>query len=128
MKLLDTTFLIDLLKGKPETKDIFSSKDDLLTTPINMYEIITGSFLSGVPPAKLLKVYELFESIYILPLDDSGVIKSAEICADLTKKGQAIGDCDCLTAGIAMSKGVHVIVTRNQKHFRRIKNIQVEEY
>ena len=39
MKVLDTTFLVDLVNGKKETKKI-STSPNLLTTQINMYEIM----------------------------------------------------------------------------------------
>jgi len=128
MKVLDTTFLIDLLRGDKNTLKIANSKDILLTTQINMYDVVRGLFLQSVSPSKMMRALELFENIRVLPLDDSAVIKSAEISARLAKKGQIISDCDCLTAGIALSNGVRKIVTRNIKHFRRIKDVDVEKY
>lgn len=128
MKVLDSTFLIDVLRGRPETKKIFESNVPLLTTQINMYEVITGLFFKNSSSSKLLQVQELFQDIRVLLLDDTGIIKSAEICADLMKRGEIIEDCDCLTAGIALSKGVTTIVTKNVDHFKRIKGIKVETY
>ena len=128
MKLLDTTFLIDILKGKPETTAILHGQDPLLTTQINMYEIITGLFFKNLPPSKILQVRELFEDVRVLPLDERAIVKAAEICAELMKKGEMIEDCDCLIAGIALSNGVSAIVTKNIKHFERIKGIKVERY
>jgi len=128
VKVLDSTFLIDLLRGKKEVLKIVDSKEPLLTTQINMYEVIRGFFLRRVPPSKFIEINELFENIRVLPLDDSAIIKSAQISSDLIKKGFTISDCDCMTAGIALSKGIHKIVTRNVKHFKRIKDIKVELY
>jgi len=130
MKVLDTTFLIDLIRGKPETKEYLMSVSPTIffTTQINIYEVAVGMFMRKMSPSKFLQVQELFENIRVLSLDDKGIIKSAEICADLLKRGQVIEDGDCLTAGIALSKGVAAIVTRNTEHFRRIKGIKVETY
>ena len=128
MKLLDTTFLIDVLKGRPETTTILHGNDLLLTTQINMYEVITGLFFKNSSPAKILQARELFEDIRVLSLDEWGVVKAAEICAELMKKGEIIEDCDCLIAGIALSNGVSTIVTRNVKHFERIAGVKVENY
>ncbi len=44
------------------------------------------------------------------------------------RQGAILEDCDCLTAGISLSKGVKTIVTRNEKHFKRMKGISVETY
>lgn len=128
MKVLDNTFLIDLLRGKEETISIINSKEDLLTTQINMYEVIRGLFLKKISSSKLIAVFELFENIKVLPLDDNGVIKSAEISANLIKDGKMIADCDCLTAGILLSRRISTIITKNVKHFKRIKGIRVESY
>lgn len=128
MKVLDTTFLIDLLRGKMETLKIASSKEPLLTTQINMYEVIRGLFLKKITSQKFLDVIEVFENIKVLSLDDNAVMKSAEISSGLIKKGMYVSDCDCLTAGIALSKSVHTIVTKNAKHFERMEGVKVETY
>ena len=128
MKVLDTAFLIDILRGKEETSKILKSQEHLLTTQINMYEVIRGLFLRNLSQEKYIEIKELFENIRLLSLDDNSIIKSAEISSELLKQGQVIGDCDCLTAGIALSNGITTIVTRDAEHFKRIKGIKVETY
>jgi tRNA(fMet)-specific endonuclease VapC len=128
MKVLDTTFLIDFMRGSEKTLKIAKSKEILLTTQINMYEVIRGLFLQNISSSKIMEVLEFFENIRVLPLDDAAIIKSAEISAELIKKGKIISDCDCMTAGISQSKGINTIVTNNIKHFQRIKGIKTEKY
>ena len=128
MKVLDTTFLVDLLRGKTEAIKIVKTKKPLLTTQMNMYEVIRGLFLKNVTSSKFIQVIEMFEDIRVLPLDDNSIIKSAEISSELVKDGIIISDCDCMTAGIALSKGINKIVTKNTEHFKRIKGIKVEGY
>ena len=128
MKLLDSTFLIDLLNGKKETLGIAESNERLLTTQVNMFEVIRGIFLQGHSYDKLLEAKESFESISVIPLDESGLIKAAEISAHLIKSGKRISDVDCLTAGIAISKNISTVVTRNIKDFQKIKGIKAETY
>ncbi|MBS3147739.1 type II toxin-antitoxin system VapC family toxin [Candidatus Woesearchaeota archaeon] len=128
MKLLDTTFLIDLVRGNEKTRTFLSDTAELVTTQINMFELIRGFFLEGAKPAKILELAGMFEAIRVLPMDDIAIIKSAEISADLTSRGAIIGDADCLIAGIALSKGVTTIVTKNSKDFKRVKGITIEEY
>ncbi len=127
MKLLDTTFLIDLANGIKETKP-YLQEQLLFTTSINMFEFVRGLYLKKIPKNKYLEIMELFELIRMLPLDDAGIIKSAEISAVLYNKGIPIDDGDCLIAGIALSRGITTIVTRNTDHFERIKGIKVEKY
>ncbi len=128
MKLVDTTVLIDIFRGKKEVLKIVESTTPLMTTQINMYEVIRGMFLQGISSEKFLLASEFFENIRVLSLDDDAIIKSANISAKLIKKGITISDNDCLTAGIALSKGITHIVTNNKKHFERIPNIKVETY
>ncbi len=128
MKLLDTTVLIDILRGKKEVLKIVESSTNHMTTQINMYETIRGLFLQGISSEKFLQASEIFEHIRVLSLDDASIIKSAQISADLTKKGIIISDSDCITAGIALSNGITRIVTNNKKHFERISGIVVETY
>ncbi len=128
MKLLDTTFLIDLLRGKKETSALIHGDEPLLTTQINMYEVIRGFFMNKTVPSKIPRVLELFENIRVLPLDDNSIIKSAEISSDLISFGQEVHDTDCLIAGIAVSNGISRIVTKNSKHFERIHGLTIEGY
>ena len=128
MKILDTTFLIDMLRGKKETLKILDTKETFLTTQINMYEVIRDLFLKNISSSKILEITELFENIKVLNLDDNSIIKSAEISSELIKKGQFISDCDCLTAGISLSRQINEIVTKNVKHFSRIKGVKVVKY
>jgi predicted nucleic acid-binding protein len=128
MKVLDTTFLIDFLSGEKSTLKIAESAEELLTTQISMYELIRGILLADNPEKNLLKAKEVLENFKVLALDDYGIIKSAEIFADLAKKGERISDADCMIAGISLSNGQNRIVTRNESHFKRIKGIIVEKY
>ena len=128
MKLLDTTFLIDLLRGKKETAKLLNGKEVLVTTQTNMYELIKGLFLKNVSSSKFKEVIDMFDNIRVLPFDDNAVIKSADIYSEFIKKGKKIHNFDCIIAGIALSNGITNIVTKNVKHFNRISGIKVEHY
>ena len=107
MILLDTTFLIDLLKKRSNA--VNKTKD------INHEE-------------KLVEANILLEKLEILSLDKNSAILSAKIGGDLTLKGQIVGDMDNMIAGIALSNGISTIVSRDKGHFSRIKGIKVETY
>ncbi len=128
MVVLDTSFLIDMLRGKKETLKILNRRENLFTTQINMYEIVKGLFFKNISSSKFAEVFEMFHNIRVLPFDDVALIKSAEIFAELSRKGQEIHDFDCIIVGIALSRGINKVVTKNVEHFKRIKDIKVEEY
>jgi len=128
MKILDSTILIDLIRGKEYAIKVIDKNETFLTTQINMFEVIRGLFLRKVSKEKFPQVINLFSEIGVLPLDDKAMIKAAEISSQLYHKGNIIDDCDCLIAGIALSNGVEEIITRDAEHFKRIKGIKVETY
>ncbi len=128
MKVLDTTFLIDLLRAKSEKVKLMSDSETVLvTTQINVYEIVSGALYSG-SQLELARARSLFENIRILPIDDEAITYAAKIRANLLKSGEIIEDTDCLIAGCALSKGIDTIITKNIKHFKRIKELKVETY
>ncbi|MBI4139504.1 type II toxin-antitoxin system VapC family toxin [Candidatus Woesearchaeota archaeon] len=126
-KVLDSTFLIDVIRGKNETKKVLGEKE-LFTTQINLYEVVRGLFLRNVSTSKVQETLLVLSDVKTLPLDDDALLLSAEISANLIKMGVAVDDADCLIAGMALSKGVNTIVTRNREHFSRIPEIKVETY
>jgi predicted nucleic acid-binding protein len=128
MDIVDTTFLIDILRNNKNVQNVLNSKRILLTTQINMYEVIRGLFLRPISETKRAKALELFDAIRVLPLDENAVSKAAELSAGLMQKGMTVADCDCLTAGIALSKGISTIITNNKKHFERMPGITVKTY
>ena len=133
MILLDTSFLIDLLR---ERKNAINkavelvNRDKLSTTYVNIYELLIGIYSKeGVDNEKRLETVEnLTEKLEILTLEKHSTIKSAKIGGELMLKGRIVGDTDNMIAGIALSNGINTIVTRDKEHFERIKGIKVESY
>ncbi len=130
MKVLDSTFLIDLLRGKKEALRFLEEEQsrDLYTTQINMYEVIRGLFRAHYSQATFQKILAVFADISILPFDEKATIQSASISAAMLNKGTPLSDGDCITAGIALSRHINTIVTLNTKDFEKIPGIVVEEY
>jgi tRNA(fMet)-specific endonuclease VapC len=60
----------------------------------------------------------------VLSITDDVVLRAADIYADLYKRGELIGDADILIGASLLVNGCG-IVTNNEGHFRRIKNLQV---
>ena len=62
-----------------------------------------------------------------MPLTDEIVVKAADIYAALYQRGALISDADILIAATAIVHGLEV-VTNNEDHFRRIEELQVENW
>lgn len=130
MACLETTFLIDLLRGKPAVKEL---KDELDRTETRLaiaapsiMELWAGSCAAKGTQAEQDKIIELMESLEILPLDGRSAREAGEIEADLIAKGLAIQAQDVMIAGIARINGEKV-VTRDEG-YARIPGLKVLKY
>lgn len=132
MKCLDSTFIVDILRNKPKAKQkyIEISKDLIVTTIINLYELMSGVYLTKDKnyDKHLGVLNEFLRHIDILELSLLSVEKASKINGELSSEGKKIDDLDILTAGICLSNGCDVIITENAKHFSRIKGLRVESY
>lgn len=133
MRCLDTTFIIDLLRGNAEAVDKAGELDkeaELFTTEINVFEVLYGIFRDkNINKEKELQsARKLFGRLTLLPLKGEATIKSAKIAGELAQKGLTIDPHDCITAGISLSNGVSTVVTKNKAHYQRINELDVETY
>ena len=128
--ILDTSFLVDLLRNNPvavsKISKIENQNEPIATTTISVFEIWQG-LPKKSKEQQIEKTLELFKSINILSLDFDSALEAGEIQRKLTRAGQKIEPQDAMIAGIAKIRRTKVI-TRNIKHFGRIKGLEVESY
>ena len=129
--ILDTTFLIDILRNKQEASDKLKSLEKL-NVPIavaapSIVEIFAGWHYSKKSDEEKGRIIDVLESQVIHDLDKESARKAGEIKGNLIKTGNDIELMDCMIAGIAY-KNKETILTRNVKHFSKIKGINVETY
>ena len=133
MKCLDSTFLIDLLRKDKSATELAREMDEegqMATTEINVFEIAAGIHQSKVTKKtkRLVQAESLFNRLEIFPLDHESALKAAKIMGELKTKGSFIDTLDALVAGIALSHGCEIVVTRNIRHFDRIRGLKVQGY
>ncbi|MFT4311047.1 MAG: type II toxin-antitoxin system VapC family toxin [Candidatus Woesearchaeota archaeon] len=119
--IVDTTFLIDLLNGKKDALE-FSKNNYFATTSISVFEIMLG-----MKKSEEIQTKGLFEEVQVLNFDQECAVLSANILKELKGKGLEIDFQDCMIASICL-KHKSVLVTKNLKHFQRIKNLDVISY
>ena len=126
---IDSDCIIDFLKGKREAIEIVDKhKEELVTTEINIFEILFGIYKNKViNKTEEETAKSFFDSIDILSKNGWG-IKAAEIFSDMMKQGNVIEQNDCLIASIMLVNGCNKIITQNTKHFSKIKEIDVTSY
>ncbi len=128
--LLDTDVLSEFLRGNHNVK---SRVDEHLKefgyinlSIISYYEILNGLLYKDA--RKQLPLFETFvEQNKVIPLTIRTVSISANIQADLRRKGLVIGHTDTLIAGIAIANEMQLI-TNNTMHFSRVAGLETDNW
>ena len=132
MRVVDTTFIIGLLRGDPGTVEKAKELDGeggAATTVINVFEVSYGVYRSmSDVDRRLEEARRVFSNLDVFPLDSRAAVKAAEIAATLDREGRGVDPFDALVAGIALVNGAERIVTRNVAHFERMPGLIVEEH
>ena len=115
--LLDTSYLIDLLKNKKFSE--FLRKHDVYISEITLYEIIRGEYY--VNPSKAKKLKELLEAVVkVIKLDNDIILKASEIYSELRKSGSMIDEADIIIGATGIVKNIE-IATKDIKHLKRLE-------
>lgn len=131
MYFLDTSFLIDIIRGKVEAVKLLKKLDPnnpLITSAINVHEFLVGAHGSQNTEGELSARKKVLNKLFIVPFDEMSAEKSAEIEARLRTMGDLIGTADILIAGVMITNGISKIVTNNKKHFSRVEGLEVISY
>ena len=131
MVCLDTSFLIDVLRGEKRVEEI-ENRLDKGTEPVKVaspaiMELIRGAVLSNNPETEKQKVHQLLSYLIVLSLDKESAIIAGNTEAELTKAGEKI-DVEDIMIGAIAKKDSEVLLTRNKKHFEKIKGLKIESY
>lgn len=126
--ILDTTFIIDLIKADINAVNKFKElKEKRLVTTPTIFELWSGIVQSNKPEQEKRKILEILDSQLILNLDRKSAEEAGKISGSLVKEGKTIDSEDSMIAGIAKVYN-EKILTRNIEHFSRIKEIEIETY
>ena len=132
MKILDSTLLIDLLRGDPgAVKKVAEIEDngEVATTPINIYEVVFGIYKStGNHEKRISEVRKLLTRMETYPFDDKSAEEAGRMLGELVRDGVTVNALDVFIAAIAMTNGCESVVTRNKSHFNMIPGLNVETY
>ena len=111
MIVLDTSALIDLLRGGEEIRTVVGG--DVATTAVNYHEIFVG-IRHHKAKAEERFFRRFFSDIKILDFDLDAAQRSSEIMARLLALGISVNSFDVLIAGIAVANGAESLITRDR--------------
>jgi predicted nucleic acid-binding protein len=127
---LDTTFLVDLLRGRKggrppppppggAGRPVCPPRHEALTS----LELYRGAYLSADPERNMAAAKKILAALIVLPLDDDAATVFGALSARLRSEGKRIGDFDEVIAAIALCRD-REIVSRDE-HFREVAGLKV---
>ncbi|HZY48108.1 MAG TPA: type II toxin-antitoxin system VapC family toxin [Candidatus Bathyarchaeia archaeon] len=131
MVCLDTTFLVDLVRAKPEAekKLLYYIENDerITTTPVNAAELYDGAYSLKGRRQEADRVRGLLEHLELLDISLAVCEKYGRLTNELKSKGSPIGDMDTLVASTALAHR-QILLTRNKAHFEKIPGLIIETW
>jgi len=128
--ILDTNICIYLIKKKPVTvlNRLFKVKiNEVGISSITLSELEYGVTKSSYPDKNRVALLEFASFFEIYDCDAGAAREYGIIRADLDRKGKVIGAMDMLIAAQAISLNF-VLVTNNEKEFKRIPGLKIENW
>lgn len=127
--MLDTNICIYTIKNNPAiVREKFQQhQHHLCISSIVLSELLYGAEKSDTPTKSLALIEGLAARLEVLDFDENAAAHSAEIRAELAKKGTPIGHYDMLIAGHARSRGL-ILVSNNLREFERVGGLRLENW
>ncbi|MCL5935101.1 MAG: type II toxin-antitoxin system VapC family toxin [Firmicutes bacterium] len=121
--LLDTTVLIDFLRGRNEIVrmlEILVEESPLACCPVTVAEIF-----SGVRPEELPRVEEFLDALLYFPIEFKTARRAGLYRRDYRKKGVTLSISDTLIAAVVVENSL-TLVTKNVSHFPMPELVVIE--
>lgn len=128
--LLDTNICIYVRQNRPEqvmSRFRHLRPGDAALSVITFGELICEANKSAHRLQALQLLRDLATLVPALPLPETAAENYALIRSDLEARGEMIGNNDLWIAAHALSSGL-TLVTSNEREFRRIRRLQVENW
>ncbi|EMS83314.1 type II toxin-antitoxin system tRNA(fMet)-specific endonuclease VapC [Leptospira noguchii] len=127
---LDTNICIYFLKGKNENlkKNIRKLNPNRIKIPsVVKAELLLGAFKSNDNRKNREIVLSFLDPFEIIGFNDIESEIYAEVRSNLEIQGIPIGPNDLLIASVVLSSN-GILITNNEKEFKRIPNLKVENW
>lgn len=124
IRVLDSTVLIDYLRGRPavgRVRAATAAGDVAATTAINVEEVVRGLRDDEAAAAQTL-----FRALLVLPIDASAAWRAGSWRRSYAAGGITLWQADCLIAAVAVVNAA-TLVTGNPRDFP-MPDVQVEHW
>ncbi|MDL1973514.1 MAG: type II toxin-antitoxin system VapC family toxin [Deltaproteobacteria bacterium] len=128
--LIDTNICIYIMNKRPAGiihKFKLFDVGEIGVSTITVSELQYGVSKSKNRGLNKQRIEEFLSPLEILPYDEIAATIYGDIRVQLEKRGEPIGPLDLLIAAHALSRNL-VIISNNEKEFKRVKNLKVENW
>lgn len=128
--ILDSTFLIDVLRGNHDVTERIEELDARgapFVSSVTVMELWEGIHLADASEDERDAVRGLVTDITELPFNRECAMCAGRINAELISNGERIDETDVMIAATALVAD-QAVVTRNADHFKRIDGLEVVTY
>ncbi len=112
--LLDTTALIDALRGRESTVSLIAGL--IKESPVSICIITIAEIYSGIRASEIKKAERFLDSLILYLIDGSIARRAGLYQRDYRRKGINLALADCLIAAVAVERNL-VLLTNNVCHF-----------
>lgn len=124
---VDSDYLIDFLRGRSYARHLMERIRDreiiATASSITAFELYSGAFLSSSPEKKLAEAEAVLEWLDVVQVGKGVMREAARIYAALRTEGAMIELQDIFIAASCISLDLPFL-TRNKKHFERVKGLR----
>ncbi|MEP5612437.1 MAG: type II toxin-antitoxin system VapC family toxin [Cyclobacteriaceae bacterium] len=126
--LLDTNICIYFMKGRFDLNNKIDSleSNSIFISEITLAELKFGVANSFTPDQNNIALDNFLTGVQILPIFDALNIYAAEK-SRLKRMGQPVDDFDLLIGASAIANEL-ILITNNEKHFKRLTGITIENW
>ena len=125
MICIDSDFAIAILKGDEKAGTLLrdlESKGEICITSISVFELTY--ITKDISKKKERSLLNLIDTFRVLPLDKNSALFATKIGKKLAKDGNMVHPMDIMIGATALGNKM-TLVTKNIKHFSRIKDLEV---
>ncbi len=131
MAVLDTSFLIDLLRSRPRAVAVLDRVEDsgesqIVPAPA-VFELAVELGRKRTPAVRARRVRDVIAMLAVHPFTGTIAVEAGRIAGALEDAGTPIDDVDCMIAATAIALDER-LVTGNRRHFERVPGLRIETY
>lgn len=130
MVLLDTSILVDLLRGRGDAAARLAAlerrREPIKIPAVALFELHRGVAASRAPAAERERIHAVLASNIVVPFDEEAARLAGDVAGALLAQGRTIDPEDAMIAGTALAAG-ESLLTRNRRHYERIDGLRLED-